>query len=1187
MSTCGTRRRVTAYLLLFVVPALFLIGAEATNAMPLSPELVEKLKASGELPAVIESMEEARAKGVWAPSPSIGSKEKAAGQALMFDPQAPDTIRVLVILVDFSDHPASGGVVYGQPADFMHLLFSYDPADNHYSMAEFYRDNSYGNFIMDGQVVGWVRAPETYAYYVDGQKGFGTYPQNAQKMAEDAILLADPMVDYSQFDADGNGWLDGVFVVHSGPGYETTGDVNDVHSHKWSLRTTLYLDGVSISSYTMEPEESPSSGLSTMGVYAHEYGHFLGLPDLYDTDYSSSGIGDWSLMAGGSWNVGGRRPAFMDAWCKKELGFLTPVNITAGTASMPIASSYDEPVAYRLWANGSVGPQYFLIENRRRIGYDVGIPASGLMIYHIDEDQWGNTDESHPLVAVEQADGLFDLENGLNSGDGGDVWSAGTNANFDDLSTPNSRGYFSYVTGTAVWDISAPDSVMYAGFDIAFTRPRFELLSGTFSDSEFGNGNGIVETGETLTFTFSLRNEWATGTNVTGTLTADNNDIVFTTPSVNIGTVDGDGGTGGNTLDPIVFEVPTSFTPCIDSFFLTIDADQIGDERTYGFELHVGAPEVLLVDDDAGAAWNQKYEQALFDLRVPFAVWDKSVSGTPPSDTLDQYSNVIWFTGDDRADVLSTGDVAAMQTFLDNGGNLFLTGQVIVRELDGENPAFLNNYLKASYLGDQYYPLMNGVAGSAIGDGWNIRYMVGDNQSDPQKMTTINGSSAEFELPVGGVTMLSWAGSYRVVLASFGLEAVADDRVSSGYASKKIIVQRVLEFFSPDTVSLNPTVTTVTIAGETSPLRLIGHTPEFSWTYDDTTGAGSIEYQVQVGTGDLCYNSDDMWSPPVFSGTNTSAVYSGFPLVDGEAYVFRVRVFNGVTWSDWMRTDFGMNAVGSPALLVAPTHDSLLTTSTPTLKVTNTTDPDGDVQTYEFVVYSDQELTTIAMQTSGVVQAPPHTTWTVTEPLADDARYWWRVRPYDGYEYSEWSDVGTFLVSAENTAPMAFSLVAPVHGDTVETMSPTFVWQASSDSDLGDAVSYTLKISEDSLFGTYDFVQLTDTSAMLFDSLVDGTTYFWKVEARDRFGGMTESSETFRLRTVSLSCCVLRGDFTGDGSVKVSDLTAMISYMFRDGLAPECFEHADTNGDGDITVSDLTLMIGYLFRAGAPPVACP
>ncbi len=293
----------------------FLFLSQSITAMPMSPELVEKLRESGELQKFIDRMAAAKAKGVCQP---FDDAHKDHQSNFSLDANAIDTFRVVVILADFSDNEASSGGIFGTVGDFEHLLFSNDSTDEHYSMTEFYYDNSYGNFVLEGVVLGWYRLPQTYAYYVDGNNGFNSYPTNAQRMAEDAILLADPNVDYSQFDNDGNGTADGVFIVHAGPGAESTGSDNDIWSHAWSTSYTMSLDGITISRYTTEPEEM-SGQLITQGVFSHEYGHFLGLPDLYDTDYSSSGLGQWSLMAGGSWNSGGRKPAFLMHGVKKNL----------------------------------------------------------------------------------------------------------------------------------------------------------------------------------------------------------------------------------------------------------------------------------------------------------------------------------------------------------------------------------------------------------------------------------------------------------------------------------------------------------------------------------------------------------------------------------------------------------------------------------------------------------------------------------------------------------------------------------------------------------------------------------------------------------------------------------------------------------------------------------------------------
>ncbi len=112
-----------------------------------------------------------------------------------------------------------------------------------------------------------------YAYYVDAQAGFGTYPRNAQKPAEDAVAAADPLVDFSQFDNDGpdgipdsgddDGVVDALFVVHAEPGRETTGSDNDIHSQAWSMANPLTVDGVTAGGYSMEPEDGQR------GVFGH------------------------------------------------------------------------------------------------------------------------------------------------------------------------------------------------------------------------------------------------------------------------------------------------------------------------------------------------------------------------------------------------------------------------------------------------------------------------------------------------------------------------------------------------------------------------------------------------------------------------------------------------------------------------------------------------------------------------------------------------------------------------------------------------------------------------------------------------------------------------------------------------------------------------------------------------------
>jgi immune inhibitor A len=136
-------------------------------------------------------------------------------------------------------------------------------------------------------------------------------------LTEDVVYLADPYVDFSQYDNDNDGYVDALFVIHAGPGAEHTGDPNDIWSHQWNTGYPPYVDGVYVTTYSMEPEYWSSPGDMTIGVYCHELGHVFGLPDLYDYGFDSQGVGRWSLMAVGSWNGPmGSSPAHPDAWSR-------------------------------------------------------------------------------------------------------------------------------------------------------------------------------------------------------------------------------------------------------------------------------------------------------------------------------------------------------------------------------------------------------------------------------------------------------------------------------------------------------------------------------------------------------------------------------------------------------------------------------------------------------------------------------------------------------------------------------------------------------------------------------------------------------------------------------------------------------------------------------------------------------
>jgi immune inhibitor A len=244
--------------------------------------------------------------------------------------------------------------------------------------------------------------------------------------------------------------VDAFIVVHAGKGAESTGSVNDIWSHKWVLPGSPFdADGTKIYAYLTVPEDSK------IGVCCHELGHLLfGFPDLYDTDYSSEGVGNWCLMGGGSWNGNGEIPAHPSAWCKVNQGWISVISPNKNGV-YTIQDVKTGRKVYKLWKDGQVGSEYFLLENRRKSLYDRLLPGEGLLIWHVDDSIPTNSDENHPKVALVQADAKNDLEKGSNRGDDGDPFPGNTNnRSLTATSTPNSNSYAHIDTCVAVTDIA-------------------------------------------------------------------------------------------------------------------------------------------------------------------------------------------------------------------------------------------------------------------------------------------------------------------------------------------------------------------------------------------------------------------------------------------------------------------------------------------------------------------------------------------------------------------------------------------------------------------------------------------------------------------------------------------------------------------------------------------------------------
>jgi immune inhibitor A len=367
-------------------------------------------------------------------------------------------VRVIVVLAQFSDRPL------GKPKSHFENLFFSTGVLPHGSVKEYYREATNGLVDLTGEVVGPFTLPQTAAWYANNNFGIGkpTGTPRANVMARDAAIAANPTVNFKPYDNDVNGYVDAFVVVHAGRAGEETGNPGDIWSHKWTLPSVFNADGTRIYAYLTIPDDAK------IGVSAHELGHLLfGFPDLYDTDYTSEGVGNWCLMGGGSWNGGGDIPAHPSAWCKATQGWASVSNVTApGTLTIPdVKTSH---AVHRLWQDGAAGQEYFLLENRQKTGYDAQLPGAGLLVWHIDERQPSNTDETHYMVGLVQADGKRDLELDRNRGDAGDPYpgSAG-NRTLDGDSTPSTKSFAGQETNVALTDISASGPTMTATVSVS------------------------------------------------------------------------------------------------------------------------------------------------------------------------------------------------------------------------------------------------------------------------------------------------------------------------------------------------------------------------------------------------------------------------------------------------------------------------------------------------------------------------------------------------------------------------------------------------------------------------------------------------------------------------------------------------------------------------------------------------
>lgn len=386
------------------------------------------------------------------PSPEVAKARRAAAMARKHIRRAPKAVgtepnlapKGVVILVNFKDDAMQSShtqAVFDELCNSTNCTVNKYNNTNYGSAAQYFADQSNGSYRPKFDVYGPVTLSRNVAYYgTDNDTGDPDEDEGDDEHATDAVveacILANQQysdLNFANYDSDGDGYVDFVYVIYAGKGQADGGEATTIWPHNWEIESAISsgyctytkaqctIDGKKLNNYAMSGELSGSS-LSGIGTLCHEFGHVMGLPDLYDTKYGTNyknGVtpGDWNIMDGGSYNGGGHCPPNYDPWQKYFFGWVTPVNLATEGKNITLLpngtegyQSYQINSANKLQTATTAGVNYY-IENRQKQGWDAFIPTSGMLVWKINfnASAWSNNEPNNtagsPQYTIVPADG--------------------------------------------------------------------------------------------------------------------------------------------------------------------------------------------------------------------------------------------------------------------------------------------------------------------------------------------------------------------------------------------------------------------------------------------------------------------------------------------------------------------------------------------------------------------------------------------------------------------------------------------------------------------------------------------------------------------------------------------------------------------------------------------------------------
>ncbi len=410
------------------------------------------------------------------------------------------------------------------------------------SVKDYYLENSWGQFNLTVDVFGPYTASQNMSYY-GANDAYGN-DKNPRALVTEAVNAADASANFANYDNDGDGTVDGVYVIYAGYGEEAGASADAIWAHAWSI-TPVTKDGKTISKYSCSAELRGNSGttITSIGVICHEFGHVLGAPDYYDTDYSTGGqfegTGKWDMMASGSWNNNGVTPAHHNAYTKvKVYGWATATVLSSAT-NVTVKPVKDNKSFFQI--NSTTSGEYWIMENRQQVGFDAYVPGHGLIIYHVHKDvasasSSNNINATYPqkmypvCASATTNPGTTSSTYGSINSTGCPFPGSSNKTSFTDATTPNMKSWAGANTGkpmTSIAENATTKDITFAfmGGSGGGTAPTATTVAASSITTSSATLNGTVNANNaTTTVTF----EWGTTTSLGNSINATPNSVTGT-----------------------------------------------------------------------------------------------------------------------------------------------------------------------------------------------------------------------------------------------------------------------------------------------------------------------------------------------------------------------------------------------------------------------------------------------------------------------------------------------------------------------------------------------------------------------------------------------------------------------------------------------------------------------------------